>query len=320
MNEKLEQAVESLTANLSLSNLAKARDSLTTKYRNPSRHDKLSTFMETDLERLSYLVTRMPATYAVIDQILNEILLRIPDLQINSLLDLGSGPGTAYFAAVNIFQELNQISLIEQDSGLIKLGKSIEKLMDLKTIATWKQGDITNLNDLEQHELVTISYAMNELQPQDRLELVKKGFMASSKVLVIIEPGTKTGFSIIRELRAQLISMGAHPVAPCPHSMKCPMPENDWCHFSKRVSRTKAHRHLKDGTLGYEDEKFSYIAVSKSEVPLPDARIIRHPDKHSGHMSLRLCTKEGELASKTISKRDGPLYKQARKLDWGDSL
>ncbi len=320
MNEKLEDAVESLTANLSLSNLAKARDSLTTKYRNPSRHDKLSSFMETDLERLSYLITRMPATYAVIDQILNEILIRNPNLQINSLLDLGSGPGTAYFAAVNVFLECNKISLIEQDSGLIKLGKSLESLCCLETSANWKQGDITNLSDLEKHDLVTISYAMNELQPQDRLELIKKGFNSASKILVIIEPGTREGFAIIRELRAQLIAMGAHPIAPCPHSMKCPMPDNDWCHFSKRVSRTKAHRHLKEGTLGYEDEKFSYIAVSKSETTLPDARIIRHPDKHSGHMSLQLCTKEGVLERRTISKRDGPLYKQARKLDWGDSL
>lgn len=320
MNEQLEYAVETLTANLSFSNLAKARDSLTTKYRNPSRHDKLTTFMETDLERLSYLVTRMPATYAVIDQILNEVLIRNPHLQINSLLDLGSGPGTAYFAAVNIFEGCNKISLIEQDGGLIKLGKSLESLCKLETTANWMQGDITNLPELSTHDLVTISYAMNELKPEDRLEAITKGFNAASKVLVIIEPGTMAGFEIIREVRAELIALGAHPIAPCPHAMKCPMPDNDWCHFSKRVSRTKVHRHLKEGTLGYEDEKFSYIAVSKSEVVLPDARIIRHPDKHSGHMSLKLCTKEGELSSKTISKRDGPLYKQARKLDWGDSL
>lgn len=320
MNEQLEQAIETLTANLSLSDLAKARDSLTTKYRNPSRHDKLITFMETDLERLSYLVTRMPATYAVIEEVLNEILRRMPNLEINSLLDLGSGPGTAYFAAVNVFHELNKISLIEQDSGLIKLGKSLEKLSELETSATWKQGNITNLTELESYDLVTISYAMNELQPQDRLELITKGFNAASKVLVIIEPGTREGFAIIRDVRAQLIAMGAHPVAPCPHAFKCPMPDTDWCHFSKRVSRTKAHRHLKDGTLGYEDEKFSYIAVSKSEVVLPDARIIRHPDKHSGHTIFKLCAKEGELVSRTISKRDGLLYKKARKLDWGDSL
>ena len=97
------------------------------------------------------------------------------------------------------------------------------------------------------------------------------------------------------------------------------MKENDWCHFSKRISRSSIHRQLKEGFLSHEDEKFSYIAISKVPVALPMNRILRHPEKHSGHLSLELCTHNGTIQNKTISKRDGELYKQARKLKWGDT-
>lgn len=318
MNDTLQHAIETLTANLSLSDLGKARNSLTTKYRN--RSEKTSQFMQSDLERLSYLVTRMPATYAVVEEVLNQVRSRNPAFQPTSMLDLGSGPGTAYFAAISVFPELKNACLIEQDVGLIKLGKSLEAICRLDVSTNWKINDITNLKELETADLITISYAINELDKQKRELLIEQAWHAANKILVIIEPGTMEGFSNIREARAQLLALGGNIVAPCPHGLKCPMPENDWCHFSKRVSRTSAHRQLKQGSLGHEDEKFSYIAIGKPTVELPNARIIRHPEKHSGHINFKLCTKDEGLKAKTISKRDGDLYKQARKQGWGDSL
>ncbi len=320
MNSHLEEQISKLTEKLSLNDLKKARDSLTEKYRDLNRHGKAKNFMTTDLERLSYLVTRFPATYAVISQVYENVKTLMPDLNIQTMLDLGSGPGTAFFAASENFVGLQKALLIEQDSELIRLGKNLENSLENKSRVEWITGNIANLTDLKKHDLVTISYAMNELDEKDRITLVNKAFEATEKVLVIIEPGTKQGFEIIRQARSQLISLNAQMIAPCPHAFACPMPQNDWCHFSKRLSRSSLHRMMKDGMLGHEDEKFSYIAVAKSGVELPQARILRHPEKHSGHLKLFLCTKTEGLQEKTISKRDGALYKQARKLEWGDTF
>lgn len=317
MNSDLESAIEKLIEKVSLSDLSKARDSLTLKYRNPQRFGKKENLMTSDLERLSYLVTRMPATYSVIQHVLAQVNLILPNLNITNMLDLGSGPGTAFFAALNTLEGLQKAHLIEKDLGLIRLGKQLQEVTLNTCQVEWQEGDITHLSNLKQYDLVTLSYAMNELETSDQQAIIEKAFAAANKVLIIIEPGTMDGFRLIRDARAHLINLGGSVVAPCPHNMKCPMPENDWCHFSERVSRTSYHRQLKGGTLGHEDEKFSYVAVCKSSLHLEGSRIIRHPEKHSGHLSLNLCTKDG-LINKTVSKKDGEIYKQAKKLDWGD--
>ena len=93
----------------------------------------------------------------------------------------------------------------------------------------------------------------------------------------------------------------------------------DWCHFSQRVERTSQHRQLKGGSLGYEDEKFSYLVVARQNVAAWGARIVRHPGKHSGHVQLALCTPEGRLEARTVTRSSKQAYKLARKTEWGDA-
>lgn len=94
----------------------------------------------------------------------------------------------------------------------------------------------------------------------------------------------------------------------------------DWCHFSQRVERTSLHRRLKEGALGYEDEKFSYVVASRQSVIAAGPRIIRHPGKHSGHVQLVLCTPEARMETRTITRSSKRAYKLARKAEWGDTL
>ena len=97
------------------------------------------------------------------------------------------------------------------------------------------------------------------------------------------------------------------------------MQEGNWCHFAERLERTSEHRQAKLAALGYEDEKYSYVIFAREPIALPGARILRHPQKHSGHVELELCTPHG-LTRETVSKRHRSRYKTARKAGWGDPI
>ncbi|WP_220189546.1 small ribosomal subunit Rsm22 family protein, partial [Streptomyces phytophilus] len=120
-----------------------------------------------------------------------------------------------------------------------------------------------------------------------------------------------------------LVDAGFEVLAPCPHSAACPMEGTaDWCHFAARVQRSALHRRVKGGELGHEDEKFSYVAAVRpggtAAAPAP-ARVVRHPQLRKGLVLLELCTAGEGLARTTVSKRQGPRYRAARDVRWGDA-
>jgi ribosomal protein RSM22 (predicted rRNA methylase) len=277
----------------------------------------------TDAHRAAYLAVRMPATYAAVRRVFSEINLRVPMAEIASMLDLGAGPGTSLFAAAEEFHLLRRATLVEADANWLTLGKRLAEQIASPLVvkqAQWLRQDLRSGLSCEKHDLVVISYTLGEL-PQPAQEAVfRKAWSCANKFLVIIEPGTRRGFAAINAARSTLIANAATIIAPCPHHFACPMAAaGDWCHFAQRVERTSLHRQLKGGDLGYEDEKFSYLIAGKSDVSPMEARIVRHPRKHGGHVKLVLCTSEGQIENRTVTRSSKEAYKRARKAEWGDS-
>jgi len=313
----LSRAIEELTSDVAPGELSRAAGELTVSYRGERRgRPQLDR-----THRAAYLITRLPATYAVISRILRECRLRIPELGVERMLDVGAGPGTAMWAAAEQFPNLSRISLLEDRTEWIEVGRRFAAACGRTTIrsAEWQQGSATDELPSGIFDLVTLSYMINELQPAQRLAAVNAAWERTGRILVIAEPGTPAGFEHIREARRELFACGAHIVAPCPHANACPMQGNDWCHFAERLPRSAQHRAAKNAELGFEDEKYSYVVFARELVNLPAARILRHPTRHSGHIEFDLCTRDG-LERVTVSRKQGQRYKAARKAEWGDAL
>jgi ribosomal protein RSM22 (predicted rRNA methylase) len=318
LSAELQDAIQRETDKVDRRKLAQATAQLTEHYK---AADFSTPAVATEAHRAAYLAVRLPATYAAISRVFAEIKLRAPQCEIASLLDLGAGPGTALFAAAEQFPQLRQATLLESDAGWIAVGKRLAEQSESPVIqqTQWLKQDLRSGLACEKHDLVVISYTLGEL-PQAAAEAVlNKAWKCAGKFLVIIEPGTRRGFAAINTARSALLANAAAILAPCPHHFACPMAAaGDWCHFSQRVERTSQHRQLKGGALGYEDEKFSYLIAAKSTAPSKGARIVRHPGKHSGHVQLALCTAEGKLENRTITRSSKEAYKRARKAEWGD--
>ena len=314
--EELSDAIARQIETIPPSELARSAADLSATYRHVQR-----SFPRLDpLHRAAYLVTRLPATYAVILRVFQEIKARVPDIGVETMLDLGAGPGTAMWAAAQMFPDLRRVVLVERDEAWITLGKKLaaETRVDAIRSADWQQGSAAGPLP-SGIDVVTMSYVVSELSAADKIASVRAAWERTGSFLLIAEPGTPAGFENIREIRRKLIATGAHVVAPCPHTNECPMAGGNWCHFAERLPRSAAHRVAKSAELGYEDEKYSYVVFSRTPVQLPDARIVRHPRKHSGHVEVELCTPEG-LKRETISRKHRDRYRDARKAEWGDAL
>ena len=314
---QLQRAIEQETGRHPAKALSQAAAGLSEVYR--AGHLASGAFLPSELHRLAYAAVRLPATFAAVRAVLAEVGRRLPDRPLASLLDLGAGPGTAGWAAGEVFGQLESLTLIERDAGLIALGKALARAGEhaLLEQARWVQGDLRVLPAFAPCDLVVSSYALGELGEEAASAVLRAAWAATSQVLVVVEPGTMRGFALIRRLRDELIGAGAHLIAPCPHHEDCPLPAGDWCHFSQRLERSRLHQRLKEVALGYEDEKFSYVAVARHPLQPAPARILRHPLRHAGHTELQLCTPAG-LQTLTVTRSDKAGWKEARKAEWGD--
>ncbi len=138
---------------------------------------------------------------------------------------------------------------------------------------------------------------------------------------LVVEPGTPAGWSRILSVRAQLVAAGAHLVAPCPHALACPLTPPDWCHFSRRVARSRMHRQVKLGDVPWEDEKFIYIAASRQPGRQPQARVIAPPIVRGGTVSLKLCENEGVAALRLRVARGTEQHSgRPAGVAWGDVI
>lgn len=280
----------------------KAYQSLSRKYR------KTGGGFLTEEEVAAYVAARMPATKAAIQRVFEEIAPQLA-VSVKNFLDLGSGPGTGLMAALEVFPELEKGVCIEANSHMIEAGKGLVK-------AQWIERDLGRC-ELEQGDLALFGYSYGELDPSVRPAVLERAFEKAS-VVVVVEPGTPRGYANVLEARDRFIALGAHLIAPCPHEKPCPMKKGDWCHFGVRLPRTKEHKSLKEGALGHEDEKYSYVAFSKIPVEKRKGRILKRPQKKPGHVVLHICAEEG-IIERIVSKKEGSNYRSARKLGWGHS-
>ena len=317
-SDALQHAIEKAVADASHAELAAAAERISLQYRRSDRAAG-SAFLTGQTERLAYALTRLPATYAANSAALGHLRQLWPSAAPRTLLDLGAGSGSASWAACALFPSLHSITLVERDPHLIALGERLAASAGCSpmSLATWQAASLTQ-TALPSADLVIASYVLNELGHEEWADAVHAMWNAARQALVLVEPGTTACFERMDALRTMLIEEGAHLLAPCPHAQRCPLPAGDWCHFSQRVTRTAQHRLFKRGDLGYEDEKFSYLIFTRTSEARAPARILRHPQRRSGHVHLKLCEEDG-LRDAVVSRRSGPAWKIARKAQWGDA-
>ena len=99
-----------------LEGLGKSYETLSHRYREQAATPG---FKDT-AEGMAYAAARLPATYGAAHTVLSAVPKAV---HLESLLDLGAGPGTATLAALPLFEGLKEVTLIEQDVSMHRLSQ-----------------------------------------------------------------------------------------------------------------------------------------------------------------------------------------------------
>jgi ribosomal protein RSM22 (predicted rRNA methylase) len=270
---------------------------------------------------LAYALARMPATYAAVTASLNALVEIRPDFAPVSLLDIGAGPGTATWAAAEAFPSLTDFTLLDANEALRSLALGLFadgfRLRDVN----YERGEArAALANSDAADVVIASYMINEIGDAEQRALAELMWVKTRDTLLVVEPGTPAGYARIIALRDHLIGLGAYVAAPCPHDAKCPLQAPDWCHFSQRLQRSRAHKQVKGAELPFEDERFSYVALVRAPVEgQRSSRVLAQPAVSKVEVTAKLCTSEG-LAVAKVPRRAKADYASARRWRWGDAV
>jgi len=261
----------------------------------------------------AYAVARMPATYAACAAVFARLAEAVPGFAPASLLDIGAGTGAASWAAVDAWPGLESIAMLDRNPALRACAR---KLADAGPLAHAEilAGDLGV--QLPKADLVVASYVLAELSESEAGAVAADLWRSARGALALIEPGTPQGFARIRAARSLLVDVGAHVAAPCTHDNLCPMVAGDWCHFSQRLARSRDHMLLKGAQVPFEDERYSYLIVTREKVT-KGARILAPPLETKPGRTFKLCDETG-LRGAFVASRDKSEYRRLRKKGWGD--
>jgi ribosomal protein RSM22 (predicted rRNA methylase) len=311
----LTNALTQLLDGVSRKELAAAAQKQSAGYRQGATSQGIAT----PLDAVAYAVTRMPATYAACAAVFARLTEVMPDFMPASLLDVGAGSGAASWAAITAWPGIGAVTMLDRNPALRDLARKLADagpMPDLEILI----GDVTAekhfLNLENGADLVVASYVLAELPKNKAADIAVDLWQPAGVALVLIEPGTPDGFARIRAARTALIAAGAHVAAPCTHDKDCPMQGEDWCHFSQRLPRSRDHMLLKDANVPFEDERYSYVVVTRDKVAR-GARILAPPLEEKPGLMFKLCDENG-LRGQFVASRDKEKYRRVRKHGWGD--
>jgi ribosomal protein RSM22 (predicted rRNA methylase) len=263
----------------------------------------------------AYLATRAPATFAV-----NRFVqATFPDRNPQSLLDIGTGPGVATWAALEAWPRLQRVVQCEADPLFADMAERLNIESGLQSL---QNAMVLRLSEAElpkdtTADMVVASYMLAERPLTEMPAIARRLWARTQQSLILIEPGTPNGFARLRVIRDTLLSDGADIAAPCTHVAACPMVGGDWCHFKVRLPRSREHMHAKGASVPFEDEAFSYLVLTRLPQNSGGGRVLSPPIINKVWATLRICDVTG-AHDVSIASRDKDTYKQAKKIVWGD--
>jgi ribosomal protein RSM22 (predicted rRNA methylase) len=189
---QLRRNVDRALSGVALADLAAAAATLSQRYRGGLGDD--NPYVRSERDALAYMAVRLPATYAAVRASFAAVVESRPDFAPKTALDVGAGPGTALWAAVDCWPDLADALLIEASPIFRSCGEELAREAELPR-STWRVADLAAAAiDCAPRDLVSVAYVLNELAPAVRESVLQRLWDVTADTLVIVEPGTPAGW------------------------------------------------------------------------------------------------------------------------------
>ena len=159
-------------------------------------------------ETFAYIASQLPFMLAPLQNVFGELARRIPAFAPKSMLDFGSGPGTAIIAAQKHWNaSLQDIMAVDVSQSMLEMGAELFKEL-AGNVVKWRQYMAMNPQTRPKYDLVVASMVLSELADDSlRGQTVDHLWQQTNDVLVLIDRGNPEGFRILRSARDKLIEL-----------------------------------------------------------------------------------------------------------------
>lgn len=273
------------------------------------------------------------------------------------VLDYGAGPLSASFALLDVLSAsqfpLERLCLhaIDGSQSAVQWGCDLMvKTLDTDTKYPQVAAGRHYKDTREKYHLILLSNVINEIKVKSRLQLLDhfSKSLEPGGLLIILEPGQDRHSWALSDLRNRFLQ--SHPegfalLAPCPHTLTCPLSpglgRKDWCWFRTPMARPRWLTQLDKVTgLDHRELTYSFLVLQKKQqhirsgahgvlshrvvsdpIPVKDQRALKYAlhanqAKHSrlvqkefisGNLCKSLlCTGQGQLVGTYFSNRNVP--------------
>jgi ribosomal protein RSM22 (predicted rRNA methylase) len=276
---------------------------------------------------------------------------KMPEDKRLSILDVGSGPGSASLSALQLLTALNpelklEATAVDQSPhALDALRRSHADLRSLwpgSTVSTHAKNlrhrDTFFYNGKQRFDLVFLSFSLNEFfagRPTEEVaELLKaaSGKLLKKKgLLIIMEPALRETSRNLRTISDQLLEEGGlYSWGPYLHQGSCPFQEDGkfWCHEVRSWQPPRSMEYVNRRMQRKIHElKYSFITLSSSPPPASPAtpqhfRMVSPMSRMKGHFLMTGVAGDGQehVYELLFRNLDAAQKKTIRKMARGDFL
>ena len=265
--------------------------------------------------------------YALYYSVINaaKLLHLIPSLSFEkeeiSVLDLGSGPGTAGLALLTALKKSIHLTCVEDSPHMRKVAERLLSRYRSAGVLS-KLSIIPSLSSrsTDRYDLVIAANVVAELDSVEGERAFRSltERTAPGGYLVVIEPGQQQHTRRLMHLRDTLLSKDTEfaPLFPCLRRDSCPMlrlSKTDWCHGVIEWQQPRLNAHL-DDLLSFNKHRIKYsgFIFQRGGVTPPGIRVLTPPEKTRIGIETLVC---GEDTFGVVRIRKGARSEKNRALE-----